>query len=451
MEAIMHLPLPLQTLSPAAQPTAGRTDSGVGLNEESASFLLQATRILAASLDIEKTLASAARLSLPHLGSWCIVDLCEGDHMRRLAIIHPDPAQQALADELLSGWPPQREHSLGVPSAVRSGRSEVVFPVTDEMLVAAAGSPQNLALLRALQIGSFMTVPLLARGAVLGAITYVSPNHGDSFSGLDLVLAEDLATRCAIAIDNAQLFQRAKAAQAQAEEANQAKIRFLSTMSHELRTPLNAISGYVELLETGVRGELTPPQLADLCRIRINQRHLLGLVEAVLTYARVESGHTEFGLGDVRLASVLGDTEVLVTPLADKRGITLEWICQPGDSALVVHADRDRLQQILVNLLTNAIKFSHQGGSVAITCGQAGEGVEIRVSDHGVGIASDHLERIFAPFVQVDEGLRKEYGGIGLGLAISHELAVGMGGSLSAESEPGMGSTFTLALSHGRG
>jgi PAS domain S-box-containing protein len=189
----------------------------ISTRERDLSFLVEATRLLADSLDVETTLATVARLSLPHLGSWCMVDLMEADHMRRLAIIHPDPDKQALAEQLLEGWPPLRDDPLGVPSAMRTRRSQVVFPVTDEMLIAAARSAGNLALLRALEIGSFMTVPLLARGDVLGAITYVSPNHGDSFTELDLVLAEDLAARVATAIDNSRLMRQAERALAAAE------------------------------------------------------------------------------------------------------------------------------------------------------------------------------------------------------------------------------------------
>ncbi|HST60367.1 MAG TPA: ATP-binding protein [Longimicrobium sp.] len=196
--------------------------------ERDLSFLVEATRLLAKSLDVEATLATVARLSLPHLGSWCMVDLLEGGHMRRLAIIHPDPSQQSLAEQLREGWPPLRDDPLGVPSAVRSGRSEVVYPVTDEMLVAAARSPENLAILRALEIGSFMTIPLLARGEILGAITYVSPNHGDSFTALDLVLGEDLAARIATAIDNARLMRHAQHARAVAELAEERFSRIIA-------------------------------------------------------------------------------------------------------------------------------------------------------------------------------------------------------------------------------
>ena len=189
--------------------------------ERDLSFLIEATRLLAGSLDVETTLATVARLSLPHLGSWCMVDLREGDHMRRLAIVHPNPRQQLLAEQLIEGWPPMRDDPLGVPSVMRTGRSEVVFPVTDEMLRAAARSKENLAILRALEIGSFMTIPMRARGEILGAITYVSPNHGDRFTHLDLVLGEDLAARVSIAIDNSRLMAESQRALAAAERAEE--------------------------------------------------------------------------------------------------------------------------------------------------------------------------------------------------------------------------------------
>ena len=424
------------------------------------SFLLAATRTLAESLDIETTLASVARLSLPHLGSWCFVDLCEGDHMRRLAVIHPDAGRQELAEGLLSGWPPQRDDPLGVPSVVRTRRSEMVFPVTDEMLVVAARSPENLRILRALEIGSLMTVPLLAREEVLGAITYVSPNHGDSFSAEDLALAEDLGARCAIAIDNARLFGRAReamlvaeAARQQAEEANLAKMRFLSTMSHELRTPLNAIGGYADLLQSGVRGALPEAQLADVRRIQVNARHLLGLVESVLSYARVSVGRVEVGLHDVPLADVLLEAEVIIAPLAAQKGIACRGLGADaeGVSGVTVYADPDKLLQVLVNLLANAVKFTPPAGRIDVTFHAAGPRVQIRVADSGNGIAPEHLERIFEPFVQLDDSLSRGAEGTGLGLAISRELAIAMGGSLSVESEQGQGSTFTITLSRGRG
>ncbi|MEX2375449.1 MAG: ATP-binding protein [Dehalococcoidia bacterium] len=196
--------------------------------ERDLSFMLEATRLLATSLDLETTLRQVAKLSLPHLGSWGMVDLREGDQMRRIAIVHPDPKLQLIAEQLLEGWPPLRDDPLGVPSVMRTGRSEVVFPVTDQMLRNAARSEENLEILRALEIGSFMTIPMATRGEILGAITYVSPNHGDHFTGLDLVLGEDLAARAAIAIDNARLMRQSRQALVAAELSEERFSRIIS-------------------------------------------------------------------------------------------------------------------------------------------------------------------------------------------------------------------------------
>ncbi|HEX8322102.1 sensor histidine kinase [Longimicrobium sp.] len=236
----------------------------------------------------------------------------------------------------------------------------------------------------------------------------------------------------------------AERAQAAAEAANRAKGEFLAVMSHELRTPLNAIGGYAELLELGIRGPITDAQRADLARIQASQKHLLGLINQVLNYTRVDAGAVRYDLARVPLADALVGAEALVLPQARARGLTLALgECPPG---LVARADPDKLQQVLLNLLTNAVKFTETGGELHVTCAEREAQVAIAVADTGVGIAAEKLASIFEPFVQVDQGLTRQHEGVGLGLAISRELARGMGGDLTAESTPGVGSTFTLTL-----
>ena len=244
----------------------------------------------------------------------------------------------------------------------------------------------------------------------------------------------------------------AAAARDAAEAANAAKGQFLSTMSHELRTPLNAIGGYTDLLTLGLRGPLTDAQRQDLERVRLANQHLMSLVTDVLNFARVDAGQIEFRPADVELASVVGELESLIGPqLAAKRIAFDHDACAPdtSDRPHVVRADPEKLRQILLNLLSNAVKFTDPGGRVAIVC-EAERGADVgsvRVRDTGRGIPSDQLERIFEPFVQVDR--HRTLGsqqGVGLGLAISRELARGMGGDLTVESTPGQGSTFTLTL-----
>ncbi|HLM68544.1 MAG TPA: ATP-binding protein, partial [Longimicrobium sp.] len=236
----------------------------------------------------------------------------------------------------------------------------------------------------------------------------------------------------------------AERAQAAAEAANRAKGEFLAVMSHELRTPLNAIGGYAELLELGIRGPVTDAQRADLGRIQASQKHLLGLINQVLNYTRVDAGAVRYDVAHVPLADALVAAEALVVPQAHARGLTLTiGDCPPG---LVARADPDKLQQVLLNLLTNAVKFTEAGGELRVACAEREAQVAISVADTGVGIAAEKLASIFEPFVQVDQGLTRPHEGVGLGLAISRELARGMGGDLTAESAPGVGSTFTLTL-----
>lgn len=240
-----------------------------------------------------------------------------------------------------------------------------------------------------------------------------------------------------------QLTEDANEARRQAEIANRAKADFLATMSHELRTPLNAIAGYAELLEMGVHGELTQTQLDTVRRVQRSQRHLLGLVEQLLNFAKVEAGKLDLRLDTVPLTGLLERMGELVAPQALAKQIT--YTCEGGDTALTVHADAERVEQIVLNLLANAVKFTGTGGWVKLTTQALVNEVAIRVSDSGIGIPADKIDKVFEPFVQLP---RRDVmaSGIGLGLAISRELARAMGGDVSATSEPGVGSTFTLRL-----
>lgn len=229
-----------------------------------------------------------------------------------------------------------------------------------------------------------------------------------------------------------------------AEEANRVKGQFLATMSHELRTPLNAIGGYAELMEMGLRGPVTAEQHADLLRIQASQRHLLGLINEVLNYAKLETGAVHFHVANVPAREVSASAESLVAPQAKAKGLLLE--VAPCEREVSVRADAEKLLQILANLLSNAIKFTERGGRVSLWCGLSGDSVLFRVSDSGIGIPSDKLEEIFEPFVQVRSDLTRIAEGTGLGLAISRDLARGMGGELVVQSSAGSGSTFTLTL-----
>ena len=250
-----------------------------------------------------------------------------------------------------------------------------------------------------------------------------------------------------IAAANRQLHAAAGAAadaQQAAEKANASKSNFLAAMSHELRTPLNAIAGYVELMELELRGPLTSEQRADLGRIKRNQKYLLGLIEEILVFTQLDAQRLAFDITDTSLDTVIRDAETMVQPQIMAKGISYHYEqCEPG---LIVRADGDKLQQVVINLLVNAAKYTDSGGSITVDCGSADGNVHLRVTDTGVGIPPDKLNSIFDPFVQLDRSLNQPREGVGLGLTISRDLARAMGGDLTVESEPGIGSTFTLEL-----
>jgi two-component system, sensor histidine kinase and response regulator len=232
-------------------------------------------------------------------------------------------------------------------------------------------------------------------------------------------------------------------ARRRAEEANQAKSEFLAMMSHDLRTPLNAIGGYSELLALGVRGPMNEAQLSDLERIRRNQRHLLTLVNDVLSFARLETGEIPLNLAPVELHETIWPLRAVIETQAAKRNITYEYIA--CDKNTRIYADAERVEQVLINLLGNAIKFTPDGGKVTMRCGVCGETGIVEVIDTGIGIPDAKLALIFDPFVQVDTNRGKREG-VGLGLAISRKLARAMGGDIAVQSVEGQGSTFTLSL-----
>jgi hypothetical protein len=231
---------------------------------------------------------------------------------------------------------------------------------------------------------------------------------------------------------------------AEAERANRAKTEFLAVVSHELRTPLNAIGGYTELLELGIHGPLTEAQREALVRIRRSKYHLLALINDVLSYASIGSGGLHYNVTDVPILEVLQEADGIVLPQMERKGIEYQY--SVGPPGVCARADRERLHQVLLNLLLNAAKFTPSRGQVRVDCIQRNSSVLVRIADSGPGIPPNDLDRIFEPFVQLGDPLTRTEHGVGLGLSISRDLARGMGGELTVDSTPGTGSTFTVQL-----
>lgn len=250
-----------------------------------------------------------------------------------------------------------------------------------------------------------------------------------------------------IASANTALRQTARSAataREAAEAANAAKTNFLAAMSHELRTPLNAIAGYVDILELELRGPLTSEQKTDLARVKRSQQYLLGLIEEILVFSQLDAQQLAFDIADVAIDAVIRDADSMVTPQMQAKGIS--YVYEGCGDGMVVRADRDKTQQILINLLVNATKYSEPGGTVTVSCAVRDSMVLISVADTGVGIPDVKLSHIFDAFVQLDRRLNQPREGVGLGLTISRDLARAMGGDLTVESTEGIGSRFTIEL-----
>jgi PAS domain S-box-containing protein len=287
-------------------------------------------------------------------------------------------------------------------------------------------------------------LPLRSESGDVRCLLFNTANRYDDDGELRMVVAFgiDISERKR-AEESARKLAAAELARSQAEASNKAKTDFLAVMSHELRTPLNAIGGYAELIEMGLRGPVTTAQSEDLAKIKRSQRHLLGLINDIMNFARLETGHVSISLQDIVVNETLAVLDALTEPQVAAKGIAyVRARCEPG---LTAWADEEKTRQILINLVSNAIKFTPRGGTITISCRADESTVTFEVRDTGRGIAPEKLEMIFEPFVQVNKQFTRDEG-VGLGLAISRDLARMMRGELTAESELESGSVFTLVL-----
>ena len=400
-------------------------------------FLADAGAVIASSLDYEATLASVARMAVPTLADWCTVDILEEDRtLKRLAVEHVDPKKMEWAHELQKRYPPDMDAPRGVPNVLRTGKPEIYPDIPDEMLAAAAIDEEHLRIMREIGFTSAMVVPLVTQGRTLGAITFISAESGRHYRQEDLTLAETLAHRAAVAIDNARLYRHA-------QEANRMKDEFLATLSHELRTPLTAILGWSSMLRANqLDAETARNALEAVERNAKSQRQI---IEDLLDVSRIITGKLRLDVREIEPMAMIDAAIEAVRPAAEAKGVRIQKVLDAHNGTLM--GDPTRLQQIFWNLISNAVKFTPQGGQVQIRLERIISHLEIAVSDTGQGIASEFLPYVFDRFRQADSTTTRKHGGLGLGLAIVRHLVELHGGTVRAKSDgAGQGATFTVTL-----
>jgi signal transduction histidine kinase/ActR/RegA family two-component response regulator len=414
-----------------------RPDTAARRTEATLLFLAEASTLLAELRDVPATLEKVAGLAVPHFADWCVVDLLEpAGTLRCVAVAHVDPAKVELARELRRRFPPDPANPQGVWHVLRTGRAELVEEISDARLAASITDPDRLRLLRELGLRSYVGVPLTVRGKVLGVLTFVTAESGRRYGPADLRLADDLAHRAAVAVENARLY-------GDLQEADRRKDEFLAMLAHELRNPLAPIRNALHIMRMpGANSEVV-----EKAR-QVTERQvqlLVRLVDDLLDVSRIMRGRIEPRKEPIELAAVIARAVETAQPILDAQG--QELILQFPREPLPLEADPVRLAQVLGNLLNNAAKFSQRVGRVWLTAGREGDLAVVRVRDEGVGISAELLPRVFDLFMQADKSLERTRGGLGIGLTVVKRLVELHGGSVAAHSAgPGQGSEFVVRL-----
>ena len=420
---------------------SGREEARRGSEEaqQRAAFLAEAGVILGRSLDYETTFANMVRLAVPTFADWCAAHVVQDDgSIRCVALVHRDPQITATV------WPRVRDYHFdsdapeGGPRVIRSGRPAFYPHVPADMLSRMARDAEDLRTRELLGLGSVIAVPLIASGRVLGAIAFVMSQSGRHYEARDLAFAEDLASRAALAVDNALLYRNVQA-------ANQLKDEFLATLSHELRTPLNSILGWARMLASGQIGDSQREHALHV--IERSARSQKAIIEDLLDMSRITAGRFALQRRADDVARTIQAALDTIRPAAEAKHITLDACIAPEARGLMLVADHERLQQIFWNLLANAVKFTPRDGRVTIAAAVDAGDMIVTVSDTGEGIEAAVLPHVFERFRQADSSSRRRHGGLGLGLAIVRQLTELHGGTVEATSAGrGHGATFSVRL-----
>ena len=406
--------------------------------EDAQSFLALASQELGASLDYETTLANVARLAVPRIADWCSINLLdEQGALERVAGLHINPVKQAALDDVRRRVPPDLPAVENIMPAGAPNQSLLLADVTDADLRRFARSDEQLQVYRQIGFRSAMVMPLRAGERPLGVIIFATDESQRRYGRDDLLLAEDLAGRIAVAIDNARLYRQVQASVHLRDE-------FLSVAAHELKTPVTAVAGYAQVLDRRMlRDQTASPRDRRAVKVIVEQAERLNrLIVALLDLSRIQTGSLALDRQPVDLCAMVARVAEELQPSLDRH--TLQTIC--GDTGLIVDGDELRLEQVLQNLLQNAIKYSPTGGPITVEVSRRDRSAALTVRDHGIGIPEAARAHLFERFYRASNVDGRQISGLGIGLFVVHEVVTAHGGAIEVRSEEGQGSAFTVLL-----
>jgi PAS domain S-box-containing protein len=404
-------------------------------SEQSLAFLAEISRTLAALTDRESALVRATRMMVPFFADWCIIYMVTDDGgIQSAAYAHREPEKEKLVEQLLAQYPIDWNTDMATVRALRTGTTQFVADVPDGHIGRIAQNEEDRALIELLGPRSVISAPLRIRSRTVATITFVATDARRRYTSADVGLAEELAFRVATAIDNAELLESVRAADRQKDE-------FLAMLAHELRNPLGAIS-YASTLMQASDADAQPELIEVVSRQVGNLAHL---IDDLLDVSRISRGKIQLRNEPIDAATIARRAVAAARPLIEGKSHTFTLNIQSVPMPLLV--DATRVEQIIVNFLTNAAKYTPDGGQISLCAEvQQGEAV-IRVKDTGVGIPAEMLPRVFDLFAQADRSIDRSQGGLGIGLTVARRLAELHGGTVTAASDGvGRGAEFTLRL-----
>jgi len=417
--------------------------------EERQHILDQVSNLVVSSLDQQITLTEIAQLLVPSLADYCRIAILDEQHeIQEIAVNHTDPDKVALVQALYDQYKDQAEPVYGVQKLLRTGKPELISNVSQDVLAHIQVHPDMLEILRRLALKSYMGVPLIARDRIIGAITFSSVQPSREYTKADLYFAQELARRIASALDNVHLYRQAQAEIRERKNAEEAlresearKDEFISMASHELKTPLTSLKGFTNLLQRRLTKQGDKQALHFLARMEEQLDKLSKLVSDLLDVTKMQTGKLEFREERFFLNELVRGTLENLQGTMETHHLQLEEVTD-----VQVLGDKDRLGQVLINLLTNAIKYSPEADTVIVRVSADEHNAIVSVQDFGIGIAETHQEKIFERFYQVNDGTEKTFPGLGIGLYISSQIVRGHHGRLWVESAKGAGATFYVSL-----